>query len=44
MKARPRRSRKGQDHFGDMLEQRERMKLMDEEFRKNPDDFLNKPL
>lgn len=44
VKARPRKARKGQDHYGEILEQRERMKQMDEEFRKHPEEFLNKPL
>ena len=44
VKERPRKARKGQDPYGDILERRERMKRMDEEFGKNPDKFLNKPL
>ena|GEM_PF-1650231 len=43
-KERPRKSRKSEDPYGDLLEKRAELKRMDEEFRKNPNDFLNKPL
>lgn len=44
VKERPRKSRKSEDPYGDLLEKRAELKRMDEEFRKNPDEFLNKPL
>lgn len=44
VKERPRKSRKGEDPYGDMLQKRAEYARMDEEFRKNPDEFLNKPL
>jgi hypothetical protein len=41
-----RRSRKGEDPYGEMLARRKEMKAMGEEFRKNPDCFAKytKPL
>lgn len=44
VKDRPRRARRGEDPYGEMLKRREMMRQMDEEFRKNPEQFLNKPL
>lgn len=43
VKDRPRRARRGEDPYGEMLKRREMMRQMDEEFRKNPEQFLNKP-
>lgn len=41
---RPRRARQSDDPYGEMLKRREMMRQMDAEFRKNPEQFLNKPL
>ena len=44
IKDKPRRGKSGTDEYGELLERRARMKQMDEEFSKNMDQFINKPL
>ncbi len=40
----PRRRKSGKDEYGELLERRARMKQMDEEFSKNMEQYVNKPL
>lgn len=44
VKDRPRKARKGEDPYGEMLKRREMMKQMDEELSRHPEMFFNKPL
>lgn len=40
----PHRRKSGRDEYGELLERRARMKQMDEEFSRDLEKFVNKPL